>query len=130
MHCCSLGLDKFEFVQNVLKEKGLIRGKESEICKPNGPFSHCTLCAITQVCAVKVMNILIILIINNEIYLIFRTRLQELLKRLLRPLTQTHSTKLVVETRYVIILMVETKRIDIYMKSHATESILPLQTFN
>ena len=64
--CSSLGLGKFESVRNFLKQKELIPGTESNICKPNGPFSHCVICAITQICAVKVNTTSIILTMNDE----------------------------------------------------------------
>ena len=63
--CCSLGTVKFESARNLLKQKQLIHGIESKICKPIKHSTQCSLCGITQICAAKVKNTFISLAMND-----------------------------------------------------------------
>ena len=56
----SFGTDKFEYVRNLLKQNAKIAGARTTICKPNGKMKQCTVCTITQICAVKVKTSLML----------------------------------------------------------------------
>ena len=52
-----MGTHKFEFVRHDLKKMGLLSNdklNQSKTCVKNGYYHTCSLCAITQICAVKV----------------------------------------------------------------------------
>lgn len=57
MQFCSLGTEVFESFRNELIHKQQIQGAKTNFCKHNGLMTHCDLCAITQICAVKVKTI-------------------------------------------------------------------------